>query len=441
MLYPDSPFTEKLDTKLVYEIENDSSHSSSVDLDSKFKETFKWLCTIPKMSSFRVNKLKSSKETILESLKLHLISVPKKSNICCNISDELDDTLIIHFTSNKLSNSYVKEVIIDTDCGAAVLRGAHIFAPGVLGMMSNCQKGDLVSIHIDLMKTCKKGLQKEFTGLKLHIGNGVVQMPRSQLYGADLNPRGIAVEVSETISGCPQISDDLFPPGTVLLQNLPSVICVHTLDPQPNEVILDMCAAPGHKTTHIAALMKNQGTLIAIDKTPGKIKNLERHCSVFDAKVQIFLADSTKIFCSTSLNRYSEGPPFAAESFDRILLDAPCSALGKRPQFRNNITNKVLKSYVALQKKLFSTAVNLLKLNGVLVYSTCTITLGENEGIVAWALNKFDLELVKSKAHLGSPGLQGSSLKAEELHLIQRFGPDTGIDSIGFFIACFRKKR
>lgn len=70
--------------------------------------------------------------------------------------------------------------------------------------------------------------------------------------------RGIAVEVTETISGCPQISETLFPPGTVLLQNIPSIVCVHTLDPQPNEVILDMCAAPGHKTSHIAALMKNK---------------------------------------------------------------------------------------------------------------------------------------------------------------------------------------
>lgn len=83
---------------------------------------------------------------------------------------------------------------------------------------------------------------------------------------------------------------------------------------------------------------------------------------------------------------------------------------------------------------------NLLKSNGILVYSTCTITLSENEGVVAWALKKFNLELVKSKVHIGSPGYEGTSLKKKELQLVQRFGPNTEVDSIGFFIACFKKK-
>ncbi|XP_044754088.1 tRNA (cytosine(72)-C(5))-methyltransferase NSUN6 [Coccinella septempunctata] len=439
-MYPDSPFTDTLDTKLVYEAENDSSRSSSTDIDSNFKEIFKWLCTAPKISSFRINTLKTSKQAVLESLKQYLNTGEGKATANCILHERVEDTLIIQFSPISSINVHPKEVVVDKDCGAAVLRGAHIFAPGVLGMVSGCQIGDEVSIYVDIMKTCKRGLQKLFTGSKLHIGNGIVRMQRSELYGADLNPRGVAVEVTETISGCPQISEDLFPPGKILLQNLPSIICVHTLDPQPNEVILDMCAAPGHKTSHIASLMTNQGILIAIDKTAGKTKLLAEHCLRFDAKPQIYVADSSKIFSSSSTNKPLDGPPYPANSFDRILLDAPCSALGKRPQLRNDITNKVLKSYVALQKKLFVVAVNLLKSNGILVYSTCTITLSENEGIVAWALRKFDLELVQPKVHIGSPGFEGTSLTKEQLHLVQRFGPETGIDSIGFFIACFRKK-
>lgn len=68
---------------------------------------------------------------------------------------------------------------------------------------------------------------------------------------------GIAIEVTERLSGCPRISDKLIPTGWALLQNLPSIICVKNLDPQKDDIVLDMCAAPGNKTTHIAALMEN----------------------------------------------------------------------------------------------------------------------------------------------------------------------------------------
>lgn len=77
------------------------------------------------------------------------------------------------------------------------------------------------------------------------------------------------MQIAETISGCPPLGDEFLPPGSALLQNLPSILCVLALEPQPHETILDMCAAPGNKTTHIAELMQNK-----VNNTYQKLTNL-----------------------------------------------------------------------------------------------------------------------------------------------------------------------
>lgn len=100
--------------------------------------------------------------------------------------------------------------------------------------------------------------------------------------------------------------------------------------------------------------------MIAIDKTPKKVDQLNCKCAIFGAKVHSFIADSTKIVLlehnfSFSDKIVTEGPPFQPRTFDRILLDTPCSVLGKRPQLVNRMTEKEIKSYVPLQRKLFET--------------------------------------------------------------------------------------
>ena len=134
---------------------------------------------------------------------------------------------------------------------------------------------------------------------------------------------------------------------------------------------------------------------------------------------------------------------FSEHSYDKVLLDAPCSALGQRPQFSQAMKLKELRSFSNLQKKIFASAVKLLKSQGgVLVYSTCTFTIEENEGMVVWALEKFpQLKLVEAVPHLGRPGVQIPGLGAEQVRLVQRFGhpkaPGPFSDTIGFFVAKF----
>ncbi|XP_056649182.1 tRNA (cytosine(72)-C(5))-methyltransferase NSUN6 [Diorhabda sublineata] len=439
MPYPTSPFKENFNYKLI------NSLLVELDYDNKISNeelmfTLKWLCSSPKMTTVRVNTLKNNVQNVLHILRQFLKETKMYIHHC------LSNVIVIENTTLcEELDKHEKEVIVDTECASAILRGAHIYAPGVLGMVAGCQLNEDVSIYADIAKKCKKGFQKVYDSTsKIHIGNGKIKMQRHHLFSTkNIQYNGIAVEVSKTISGCPTINENILPAGDILLQNLPSILCVKTLNPKRGSVVIDLCASPGNKTTYIAELMENKGVIIAIDKTPKKVSQLQERCENFGANVKVYQADSTTIIIEsqTSSRTIENGPPFLPESFDNVLLDAPCSGLGKRPQLANRMSENEIKSYVPLQRKLFETATKLLKPGGTMVYSTCTITLAENEGIIAWALRTFNfIELLKPPLNLGEPGWIGTSLTEEQRNFVQRFGLNSKIDSVGFFFAYFRKK-
>lgn len=142
---------------------------------------------------------------------------------------------------------------------------------------------------------------------------------------------------------------------------------------------------------------------------------------------------------------------FTPESFDRVLLDPPCSALGLRPRLNVTATMEELDNTVHVQKRLVWAAAMLLKPEGRMVYSTCTVNPAENEMMVAHILREFPfLELVDTVPHVASPGLAGMGLSEEQRRMVQRFQPgmpgsDDGSaqhvhgQTTGFFIAAFRK--
>ncbi|XP_008559440.2 tRNA (cytosine(72)-C(5))-methyltransferase NSUN6 [Microplitis demolitor] len=417
---------------------------NNFDAEIKLNELITWLRTTPKVTTIRINTLTSSAEKTIKSLmkkkKLSITQYPKLPEL---LSVTKDQDLVQTGIINGL-----KEAVVDASCGAAVLRGAHVFAPGVMGLVY-ANLDEQVNVFADVTGHCKKGLSKIYDcPSKIFIGCGLLKQTRGEIFRD--NSSGLAIYLKKTTSGLPQLSNDDLEDG--LLQNLPSIICSRILDPRPGDLVLDMCAAPGNKTTHISALMNNVAGLIAIDKIQSKVDKLRANCRASGSNVKIFCfnsinavddaADKTRDFCKIE-------PPFAPETFDKILLDGPCSALGQRPQLFNKITVKQLRSFVALQRKLFSTAVELLKPGGTLVYSTCTVTVAENEGIVAWALNNFPSLKLSSARKIyesfdlegfpGSTGYDVDNLSSEESSYLLRFGPES--DTIGFFIALFIKNQ
>ena len=135
---------------------------------------------------------------------------------------------------------------------------------------------------------------------------------------------------------------------------------------------------------------------------------------------------------------------FHPESFDRVLLDPPCSALGLRPKLVVDATTRTeLEKHVKYQQQFVREAVSLVKPGGIMTYSTCTIHAAENEGMVRFIITEFQvMQLVDVGIGLGQPGLPGVGLSESERHLVRRFDPsDREADSMGFFVAKFVKRK
>jgi 16S rRNA (cytosine967-C5)-methyltransferase len=164
---------------------------------------------------------------------------------------------------------------------------------------------------------------------------------------------------------------DLFDKGALMPQSRASMTVSLVLDPSPGERVLDMCAAPGAKTTHIAALM-GEGELVAMERVPGRARALERHVARMGAPwVQIRTGDAAELLAV-------DPEPL----FDRILLDAPCSDLGtlqSRPDARWRKGERQIRKLTETQDELLDAAARRLRPGGTLVYSTCTISPLENE--------------------------------------------------------------
>ena len=279
----------------------------------------------------------------------------------------------------------------------------------------------------DLAGGCLRGA-KQFQGETCFVGNGVAKVSRDELFKTETAVKGVGIEMVERIFDCPSLDDTQFS-GSIMLQNLPSIIAVDLLDPQPGERVLDMCAAPGGKTTHIAQRMANKGLIVAFDKSRNKVDAVKRNCERLGVEiVQAFVMDGTKSVADEITSGDNESPPYNEGYFDRILVDAPCSGLGQRPQFYNKMKLKELNSFPKIQKKLFASAVKLLKPGGALVYSTCTNNTDENENIVEWANETFEcLEQIVLNDKMGMGCLN--------------FGhPDFELDTISFFISKFVKR-
>lgn len=274
-----------------------------------------------------------------------------------------------------------KEVIVGRMAGESILRGANVYAPGILAYTRGIEQGDVVAVSTGVEKNgdgygvTRGTVLKEHIPLnddrfpgrdRLFLGKGIAMMSRSEI-----NPsgKGLVVKMTHRVYSLPSLGKEVLD-GSYMLQNLPSLAAAAAVDPTPGSKVLDMCAAPGGKTMAMAEMMGNSGELYAIDRSHVKVAGITKLAEELGISiVKAFKADATKILSSGGGLEISDGVQemsekekkrieriaaakakrgeddyklirarviksgFLKESFDHVLLDAPCSALGLRPRY------------------------------------------------------------------------------------------------------------
>ncbi|WP_031542064.1 16S rRNA (cytosine(967)-C(5))-methyltransferase RsmB [Mesoplasma photuris] len=205
------------------------------------------------------------------------------------------------------------------------------------------------------------------------------------------------------------VKSSMYFEGLITIQDPASILVAQTLNPKENTKVLDMCSAPGGKLTHLGAIMKNTGELQGYEISESKIRLI---------KENVLRLGLTNIELKNGDARNID----QKESFDSILLDAPCSGFGvlkRKPEIKfNNLDDQSLKEIIELQSQLLDTAYYNLKIGGEMVYSTCSINLDENETQIKKFITKYpNMEIISEK---------------------QLFGYENNTD--GFYICKMRKK-
>jgi len=363
----------------------------------ELEDALKALKTPGKKYYFRVNTLKAELNDVLKSLRDKGFKVEEDKNIPEAFYIPVEGPFDIPI--------FDKCIVVDKFTAESVLQGAHVYAPGVI----NCKGikiGDKVTIVDELNQ---------------EVGSGIARMNETQILRFR---KGLAVEMIYPKYKIPSFREtEEYKKGLIYPQSFPAILTSRILDPKPGEKILDVCCAPGGKLSHIIQLMENKGLVIGVDRNKKKIEATMKNLNRLNCKIATLIIHDS---------RYID-VDFPSLKVDRCLVDPPCSALGVTPKLFDFTFIKDILNLSNYQKQFIKAASKLLKSEGILVYSVCTVTIEECEEIARFAEEECSLKIESQNFFFGSPGINLFS-GAEKL---QRFHPH--IHGLGFFIAKFRK--
>lgn len=238
---------------------------------------------------------------------------------------------------------------------------------------------------------------------------------------------------------------EMYEQGKIYLQSLSSQVPPLILNPQPGDKVLDMAAAPGGKTCQMAAMMNNTGELIALEPHPIRFEklthNLKKQGATFVTPFNLSGENFSKIFLDNILQNNEN-----IHRFEKILLDAPCSGEGtfliNDPPSYRHWSHEFVKKQAVVQKQLLTAAWELLKPNGILVYSTCALSPEENEEVIEYGIKNLpgfkveEINLRSSYLKVPLTSWQGNSF-SPAVAKCRRIYPSKLFE--GFFVAKISK--
>lgn len=278
------------------------------------------------------------------------------------------------------------------------------------------------TFRVNTLKTNQIDLEEKLT----HLG---FTFEKSTIPGSFVLRNKTQRELTET---------DLYTNGHLYIQGLSSMIPALALNPRSGETVLDACAAPGSKTTQMAALMENRGSIIANDMSRVRLYKLT-------ANIRTLGATNIQTFHVPAQELWRKFP----NTFDKTLVDVPCSLEGRflstNPKTYRDWSVKKLLKLASYQKQILHSSISATKPGGTIVYSTCTLAPEENEGVIDWILTKHKdlVSLIDTNVPNGietSPACVEwqSSTYENDISKAKRVTPTELFE--GFFIATLQRK-
>ena len=237
-------------------------------------------------------------------------------------------------------------------------------------IMSGLNTIPKVSIRVNELNSDYDEVYEKLEEMEYEISKGVIC------------PEAINIKGGKSIENNP-----LFKEGKITVQDESAMLVAPLLDLKEGMTVVDLCSAPGGKTTHIAEILGNTGKVLAFDLHESKLGLIKENCERLGiTNVTTFAQDATKLNAEL------------VASTDRVLIDVPCSGLGiirKKPEIKWNKKRNDLREIIPVQREIMNNAWQYLKQGGVMIYSTCTLNKEENEENIEWFLNNHEDREVK----------------------------------------------
>ncbi|AFH42030.1 PUA domain containing protein [Fervidicoccus fontis Kam940] len=300
----------------------------------------------------RVNIMKGSREYVLSKM-------PHDSH--ASQDERFEEMINVKVRGGEKVEEMKRYVIADIKAAERVMLGSDLFMPGALKVV-NGKRGEEVAV------VSENGYV---------VGSGILDIDPSEV-----NPkkRGIAVRIERSPYKMVKLNSlDIFKEGYIYDQSFPSMLLIHASSPREGDVIADLTASPGGKISHAYEFTRGKAEYYAFDHTNAKVEKVEETMRrLGHENVKVYKADSRSL---------GKEFPWLSPSF--TIVDPPCTGLGNRPRLSFSFEEEEQEVLIRLQKALLSEAIRITSPGGKIVYSTCTLTVEENEGVVEWALKNF----------------------------------------------------